>query len=205
MKLLSLYLLFIKYGLLSFGGGYVLITLFIHDLVDKYRFLSNDEFANLLAVSQMTPGPIGVNTATYVGFKVGEAHGGVWEGILCGITTTAGLLTPAIFLVLLAAYYFKKWEHNRLVQGVLYGMRPATLGLICSAVLIFANISIFTTPVTTANVRAWLTTEVAAGSFGIRFIPLAIAAASAWVMWKYKANVIYIIAAAALLGALFIR
>ena len=205
MKLISLYLLFVKYGLLSFGGGYVLITLFIHDLVDKYRFLSNEEFANLLAISQMTPGPIGINTATYIGFKVGEANGGILNGVLTGLITTAGLLTPAIFLVLFATFYFKKWEHSRVVQGLLYGMRPATLGLICSAVLIFANIAIFTTPVTAGNVRAWITGAEAAGSFGIRIIPLMIAALSALMLWRFKVNVIYIIAAAALIGALFIR
>ena len=64
MSLLSIYLLFVKYGCLSFGGGYVLITLFIHDLVEKYKLLTGSEFANLLAIAQMTPGPIGINTAT---------------------------------------------------------------------------------------------------------------------------------------------
>ena len=198
MSLFAIYLLFIKYGLLSFGGGYVLVMLFIHDLVDKYKLLTSSEFANLLAIAQMTPGPIGINTATYVGYQT--------NGILGGVTATIGLLTPAVFLVLTASYFFQKWEKSKTVQGLLYGMRPATLGLIISAVLIFANIAIFTTPVTIDNVKLWLTNSPEVGSFGIRIIPLAIAITSGIVLAKYKKiNIIYIIAAAALLGACFIR
>lgn len=198
MSLFAIYLLFIKYGLLSFGGGYVLVMLFIHDLVDKYKLLTSSEFANLLAIAQMTPGPIGINTATYVGYQT--------NGILGGVIATIGLLTPAVFLVLTASYFFKKWEKSKIVQGLLYGMRPATLGLIISAVLIFANIAIFTTPVTIDNVKLWLTNSPEVGSFGIRIIPLAIAITSGIVLAKYKKiNIIYIIAAAALLGACFIR
>lgn len=198
MSLFAIYLLFIKYGLLSFGGGYVLVMLFIHDLVDKYKLLTSSEFANLLAIAQMTPGPIGINTATYVGYQT--------NGIFGGVIATIGLLTPAVFLVLTASYFFKKWEKSKTVQGLLYGMRPATLGLIISAVLIFANIAIFTTPVTIDNVKLWLTNSPEVGSFGIRIIPLAIAIISGIVLAKYKKiNIIYIIAAAALLGACFIR
>ena len=198
MSLFAIYLLFIKYGLLSFGGGYVLVMLFIHDLVEKYKLLTSSEFANLLAIAQMTPGPIGINTATYVGYQT--------NGILGGVIATIGLLTPAVFLVLTASYFFKKWEKSKTVQGLLYGMRPATLGLLISAVLIFANIAIFTTPVTIDNVKLWLINSPEVGSFGIRIIPLAIAITSGIVLAKYKKiNIIYIIAAAALLGACFIR
>ena len=198
MSLLSISLLFVKYGLLSFGGGYVLVMLFIHDLVDKYKLLTSGEFANLLAIAQMTPGPIGINTATYVGYQT--------NGIAGGIIATIGLLTPAVFLVLTAAFSFKKWEKSVFVQGMLYGMRPATLGLIISAVLIFANIAIFTTPLTAANVKLWIANSPEVGSFGIRFIPLLISIISGIVMAKYKKlNIIYIIAASAILGACFIR
>ena len=198
MSLFSIYLLFVKYGFLSFGGGYVLITMFIHDLVEKYQLLTASEFANLLAIAQMTPGPIGINTATYAGYQT--------NGIIGGIIATLGLLTPAIFLVLAAAFYFKKWEKSPIMQGLLYGMRPATLGLIISAILIFANIAIFKTPLTVDNVKLWISNSPAVGSFGIRFIPLITAVVSGIVLAKYKkVNIIYIIAAAAVLGACFIR
>ena len=197
MSLFSIYLLFVKYGCLSFGGGYVLITLFIHDLVDKYKLLTGSEFANLLAIAQMTPGPIGINTATYVGYQT--------NGIAGGIIATVGLLTPAVFLVLAAAFYFKKWEKSPFVQGVLYGMRPATLGLIVSAVLIFANIAVFTTPLTLDSVLAWFSSNTQQTRFAIRWIPFFTAAASAMVLARFKVNIIYIIAGAAVIGAIFIR
>ena len=196
MSLFYLYLLFIKYGLLSFGGGYVLVTLFIHDLVEKYQLLTAGEFGNLLAIAQMTPGPIGINTATYVGFKT--------FGIIGGIVATLGLLTPAVFLVITAAFYFKKWEKSRVVQGLLYGMRPAALGLIFSAILIFANISVFKTAVNVENVRAWFS-GTAAAAFGIRWVALAITVGAAVAVGRFKVNILYIIIAAAALGALFIR
>ena len=198
MNLFFIYILFIKYGLLSVGGGYVLVMLFIHDLVDKYQLLTSGEFANLLAIAQMTPGPIGINTATYVGYQT--------HGVAGGIIATLGLLTPAVFLVLTAAFFFKKWENSPIVKGLLNGMRPATLGLIISAVLIFANISIFPTPVTVDTVKAYLLNTPEAKSFSIRIIPLVIAIISATVMAAFKkVNIIYIIAGSAALGALFIR
>ncbi len=196
MSLLSLYLLFIKYGLLSFGGGYVLVTLFIHDLVEKYHLITAGEFADLLAIAQMTPGPIGINTATFVGYQTG--------GIIGGLVATGGLLTPAIFLVLLASYYFKRWENSPIVKGMLYGMRPATLALIFSAVLIFANVAIFAVPLDVDTVRTWLAGDASA-ELRVRVLPLMIAVASAVTLSRFKINIVYIIAAAAIIGALFIR
>ena len=198
MNIAAVYLLFVKYGLLSFGGGYVLITLFIHDLVEKYKLLTATEFGNLLAISQMTPGPIGINAATYIGYTT--------NGIAGGIIATIGLLTPAIFLVIAAAFYFRKWEKSIAAQGALYGMRPAALGLILSAILAFANIAIFTFPVTTELIVGYIKGDHTGGVFGIRFVPLAICIVSAVVTSKFKkVNIIYIIAASAVLGALFIR
>ncbi len=195
-----LYLLFVKYGCLSFGGGYVLITLFIHDLVEKYQLLTDSQFGNLLAISQMTPGPIGINAATYIGYLT--------NGITGGIIASIGLITPAVFLVIAAAFYFRKWEKHPVVQGILYGMRPATLGLIISAILVFANIAIFKTPITAENVNAWLSPMAShdIGSFGIRLVPLLIAVTSALLLARFKKiNIIYLIAGAAIIGALFIR
>ena len=196
MTLPVLFLLFVKYGFLSFGGGYVLIPMLIADLVEQRHLMTGEEFARLLAVAQITPGPIGINAATYVGYKTHD--------IIGGIIATAGLLTPAIFLVILAAFYFKKWEKSPIVQGLLSGMRPAALGLIVSAVLVFANICIFRTPVTVQTVMAWFGNGDAP-AFGVRILPLLIAAASALTLHRFKVNIIYIIAAAALLGAFFIR
>ena len=190
MSIGFLYLLFVKYGLLCFGGGYMLVPLFIHDLVEKYHLLSYEEFGNLVAVAQMTPGPIGINTATYIGFLT--------HGIAGAVIATAGLLTPGAVLGILAAYTFKKWEHSRVVQGLLGGMRPATLGLVISAILIFANLSIFREPLAAEKLAA-------GGAFpAVRWTALAVALAAGALALR-KISVVYIIFAAALAGALLIR
>ena len=197
MNLFYIYLLFIKYGLLSFGGGYVLVSLYVHDLIEKYHLLTENDFFNLLAISQMTPGPIGINTATYIGY--------ITNGIIGSIIASYGLVTPAVFLVITSAFYFKKYEKNPFMQGVLFGIRPATLGLICSAILIFANRAIFSTPVTVSTVSSWIRHSDDVTSFGIRLLPLAIAIFAGTAVGRFKVNILYVIVAAAIIGALFIR
>jgi chromate transporter len=192
---IKLILAYLKIGLFGFGGGYAMLSLIQREVVGA-GWITNTMFTDIVAISQMTPGPIGVNAATYIGYKTHD--------IIGGIVATAGLLTPAVFLVILAAFYFKKWEKSPVVQGLLSGMRPAALGLIASAVLAFANICIFRTPVTVQTVQAWFGSGDAP-AFGIRFLPLIFAAASALTLHRFKVNIIYIIAAAALLGAFFIR
>lgn len=200
MTVPTLYLLFVKYGFLCFGGGYMLVPLFIHDLVESYHVITMQEFGDLAAIAQMTPGPIGVNTATYIGYLT--------HGVPGAIIATAGLLTPAVILVLLAAYSFKKWEHNPIVQGMLEGMRPVTLGLILSAVLIFADMAIFTSPLPIGKLLAWFGIPSAAPiptePFGICWSALAVAVI-AGILLRFRINVIYIIFGAALFGAFFIR
>ncbi len=201
MTFVVLYFLFVKYGFLSFGGGYMLVPLFIHDLVESYGVISYQEFGNLVAIAQMTPGPIGINTATYIGYLT--------HGVPGALLATAGLLTPAVILVILAAFSFKKWEHNPIVQGMLGGMRPATLGLIISAILIFADMAIFTHPLPIPKLLEFFgipaNVPPPAEPFGICWSALAIAAASCVLLGRFRINVIYIIFGAALFGAFFIR
>jgi len=200
MSIGMLYLLFVKYGLLCFGGGYMLVPLFIHDLIEKYHLLTYEEFGNLVAIAQMTPGPIGINTATYIGFLT--------HGVAGAVIATAGLLTPAVVLVILAAYTFKKWERNRLVRGLLAGMRPATLGLVIAAILIFANLAIFREPLSPARLLNFLglphNLPPPEGVFSIRYAALAVAVA-AGALTVRKVSVVFIIFAAALAGAFLIR
>ena len=200
MSIGMLYLLFVKYGLLCFGGGYMLVPLFIHDLIEKYHLLTYEEFGNLVAIAQMTPGPIGINTATYIGFLT--------HGVAGAVIATAGLLTPAAVLVILAAYTFKKWERSRLVQGLLAGMRPATLGLVIAAILIFANLAIFRAPLPLARLLDCLGVPhhlpPSEGAFSVRYAALAVAVL-AGVLTVRKVSVVFIIFGAALAGAFLIR
>lgn len=128
-----LFWLFVKYGFLSFGGGYVLVPMLMADLVDQRHLMTGEEFARLLAVAQVTPGPIGINTATYIGFR----H----LGVLGGLVGTAGLLVPALVLVVAAMYFLRKYEKTLWIRGALAGLRPAALGLVVSAAWIFLRVA----------------------------------------------------------------
>lgn len=136
MNAFTLYLLFAKIGLFTFGGGYAMIPLFQDELVVKHSFISPEEFANMVALAQVTPGPVGLNAATYIGYRQ--------MGVTGALAGTLGVITPSLILVTLAAVFFLAFRRNRRIQDVLYGIRPATLGLIAAAVIFFAESSVFT-------------------------------------------------------------
>ena len=122
MSLLSLYLLFVKIGVFTFGGGYAMIPLFQDELVTKHALMTSAEFADIVALAQMTPGPVGLNCATFIGQQEG--------GLLGAIVATAGVTTPSLVLGILVGLFLKSFERNRHWQAILCGIRPATLGLI---------------------------------------------------------------------------
>ena len=121
MTILQLYLVFAKFGLLCFGGGYMLVPLLTAELVGPGKPLAPKEFSSLVSIAQATPGPIGINTATYVGFTQ--------HGVIGSILATAGIITPALILVILAIRLLKRYEQSLPVQGFLAGMKPASFGL----------------------------------------------------------------------------
>lgn len=135
MTPVMLYLHFALYGFLCFGGGYMLIPFITADLVHG-GFLSAADFANLSSIAQITPGPIGLNTATYVGF--------LQSGFTGALFASLGLVTPAFLLVISALKLLKRYEHTVFIKGFLAGMKPASLGFTCAALLIFAGMSLFT-------------------------------------------------------------
>ena len=202
IPLLHLYGMFARYGLLCFGGGYVLVPLFVSELVEGKGVLSRELFGNLVAIAQMTPGPIGVNTATFVGFTQG--------GIAGAVVGTAGLLTPAVVLVSVAVASFRRWEKHWLVQGILAGVRPVTLGLVASALVIFAELSVFTGPLPHRLLRpallgetTWRAVADATRNVGVRPAAVAIAAACAILLAKTKIKVLWLILGSSLFGALW--
>ena len=144
MTPVSLFLHFMVYGFLCFGGGYMLIPFITADLVNG-EFLSQSEFANLSSIAQITPGPIGLNTATYVGFL----QSGVWGSLAASF----GLVAPAFIMVIAALKLLKRYEDTVWIKGFLAGMKPASLGFTCAALLIFAGMSLFTAPLPLAD---WL-------------------------------------------------
>ena len=121
-----------KIGLFGFGGGYAMLSLIQHEVVDRYQWLTLAEFTDVIAISQMTPGPIGINSATYIGYTV---TGNIWGAILA----TVAVSLPSFVLVLLISVFFARFKQNRYVSAALTGLRPVTIGLIAAAALVLMN------------------------------------------------------------------
>ena len=117
-----LYLEFFKIGLFSLGGGLATLP-FLRQLIFKYGWITHDELLNMIAISESTPGAIGVNTATFVGYNT--------AGIFGGVVATFGLVTPSIIIIAIIAHYFSKLNEHPVVRGAFRGVRPAVAGLIC--------------------------------------------------------------------------
>jgi chromate transporter len=132
MIYLMLFWEFFKTGLFAVGGGMATIP-FLYDLSDKTGWFSHNDLANMIAVGESTPGPIGVNMATYVGFIIGIQQNGVIGAILCAITATIGLITPSIIIILIIAAALKNFRDSKYVNNAFYGLRPASTGLIAAA------------------------------------------------------------------------
>ena len=198
MTILQLYLVFAKFGLLCFGGGYMLVPLLTAELVGPGKPLAPKEFSSLVSIAQATPGPIGINTATYVGFTQ--------HGVIGSILATAGIITPALILVILAIKLLKRYEQSLPVQGFLVGMKPASFGLILSAAVIFAELSVFSADIPWHGIWQWLTgATVDFHGFHLRISALLIAAATTVIMLKTRISFMYLLLVSAILGAFLCR
>lgn len=123
---------FFKTGLFTIGGGMATIP-FLYKMSDATGWFTYDDLANMIAVGESTPGPIGVNMATYVGFITGMEQGGLPFAILGAITATIGLITPSIIIILIIASFLRSFRENKFVNLAFYGLRPASAGLIAAA------------------------------------------------------------------------
>lgn len=132
MIYLKLYLEFFKTGLFAVGGGMATIP-FLYNLSDATGWFTHNDLANMIAVGESTPGPIGVNMATYVGFVTGMARDGLAGALLGAVTTTLGLVTPSIIVIVIIAAMLKAFRNSKLVNDAFYGLRPASTGLITAA------------------------------------------------------------------------
>ena len=132
MIYLQLFWEFFKTGLFAVGGGMATIP-FLYDLSDKTGWFTHNDLANMIAVGESTPGPIGVNMATYVGFLTGMRDNGILTAILGAVTATLGLITPSVIVILIIAAILKSFRDNKYVNSAFYGLRPASTGLITAA------------------------------------------------------------------------
>ncbi len=123
---------FFKIGLFNFGGGYAMISFIQNEVVFKHAWLTSAQFTDIVAVSQMTPGPVGINMATYTGYA---ATGSAWGSALA----TLAVCLPSFMIMILLAGWFLKHRENKPVKAVFGGLRPAIVGLIAAAALVLCN------------------------------------------------------------------
>ncbi len=134
MILLQLFWEFFKTGLFAVGGGMATLP-FLYAISEKTGWYSSAQLADMIAVSESTPGPIGVNMATYVGFHL--------AGVAGSVVATVGLITPSVIIILLIARALQKFRENQYVDAAFYGLRPCSIGLIAAAGLLVVKITLF--------------------------------------------------------------
>ena len=135
MIYLQLFWVFVKIGVLGFGGGYAMLSLIQHEVVENYGWMTTTEFADMVAISQMTPGPISINLATYVGYTTAGFGG--------SLLASFALCLPSIVMVYFILRLFMKKKNNVLLTNTLKGLKPAIAGLIFAAGLSMMNLQNF--------------------------------------------------------------
>ena len=126
--LVQLFVSYLKIGFFGFGGGYAMLSLIHSEVVEQNGWLTNGEFSDIVALSQMTPGPIAINSATYIGYEV--------AGVLGSVVATVSVCLPALTLMMLITRFFLRLHNNPYVKGVVGGMKPVVVGMIMSAALL---------------------------------------------------------------------
>lgn len=185
MIYLILFLEFFKIGLFSVGGGLATIP-FLYELSDKYQWFSHQMLMDMIAVSESTPGAIGVNMATFAGYHT--------TGILGGIIATLGLVTPSIIIIIIVANFLNKFKESALVDSIFYGLRPAVAGLIAAAGYQVFQVSILTLEKFNLSHKIIELIDIKATILLVILI---------FAIYKFKKHPIIYIACAALIGILF--
>lgn len=172
MIYLKLFLVFAKIGLFGFGGGVAMLPV-IYQNAKLFQLIDKGQFDNLVAIAQATPGPISVNAATYVGYNA--------AGVSGALVATMGVALPSFILVSLSYYFIRTFKDSRIVDGVFYGIRPVTVGLVASAAVFIGQGVI--------------------ASSGV--VPVVIFLVALGLMFVKKISPIIIILGAAVVGAIF--
>ena len=183
MTFLLLFYEFFKIGLFSVGGGLATIP-FLYDLASRHpEWYTAKDVADMIAISESTPGPIGVNMATYAGYQT--------EGILGGIVATLGLIAPAIIVIFIVAKILDAFKDSKYVKGAFYGLRPASIGLILAALFGVVKIALIN-----------LDAKTVGGFFNVKAIILAVCLFVLQKVFK-KLHPIALIGIAAVVGIVF--
>ena len=147
MIFLQLFIVFIQIGIFGFGGGYSMVSLIQGQVVTQYHWMTMSEFTDVIAISQMTPGPIGINCATYCGYTA--VHNAGMSGtmaILGSTVATFALVLPSLILMILVSKMLYKYMNTSTVQSIFIGLRPCIVGLVGAAALLMMNPENFSTP-----------------------------------------------------------
>lgn len=182
MLLLKLFFAFIQVGLFSVGGGYAAIPLIQEQIVNIHGLMTLEEFSDLITVAEMTPGPISINSSTFVGMTLS----GIWGVVVCGL----GCILPSFCICLTLAYFYYKYRSVGGVQTVLAALRPAVVALIASAGASILMLALFQTDLFSASFDR------------LRYIELILFAVALFVLRKYRANAISIILGSGVIGTL---
>lgn len=134
MIIFELFISFLKIGAFSFGGGYAMLPLIEKEIIEVHKWLTLPEFIDILAVVEMTPGPVAINSATFLGYKV--------AGVLGSIVATTAVVLPSIVVILIIAHFLSKFKTSPYVEWAFKGIRPVVLGLIVTASLTVSKNSI---------------------------------------------------------------
>ena len=132
----QLFISFFKIGFFGFGGGYAMLSLIQNEVVEVHEWVSAAEFTDIVAISQMTPGPIAINSATYIGYVATQS---VWGSVVA----TVAVSLPSVIIMLIICRFFLKFRDNKYVGYVMSGLKPAVVGLIAAAAIMLVNTSTF--------------------------------------------------------------
>ena len=165
MLFLELFYTFFKIGLFSFGGGYGMLSVIQGEVVTRHAWLTAAEFTDIVAVSQMTPGPIGINSATYVGYTAVLNSGSPeWLAAVGSIVASLAVMLPSVILMLVVSRFFMKHSKNRHVEAVFKALRPTVVGLIASAALLLMTKDNFGSP-TDIPLQFWVSVALFVAAF----------------------------------------
>lgn len=165
MIFLHLFTTFFFIGLFGFGGGYGMLSLIQTEVVHHWHWMTTSEFTDIVAISQMTPGPIGINSATYCGYQAvhNAGYGGALS-IVGSLVATGALMLPSVVLMILISKMFMRYTKAPGVRWVLGGLRPAVVGLIAAAALLLMTPDNFSTP-TADPWRFWISIALFVATF----------------------------------------
>lgn len=180
MTYIKLFWSFFQIGLFSIGGGYAALPLIKSQVVENNGWLSMSEFADVISISQMTPGPIAINAATFVGIRI--------AGIPGAIIATAGCVFPSSIIVLFLAFVYYKYRKLSAIQGIMKGLRPAVVALIAAAGISIIILSF------------WNGKSISGKIENLDFIAVLLFGCSLSVLRKWKVNPIFVMAGAGALG-----